>query len=55
MPLPAYEPSPIKILVHIGRRGGIRIDAVHLEKTRWNNEPSRPTGNDGVTRGCSTA
>ena len=26
-----------------------------LEKTRWNSEPSRPTGSDGVTRGCSTA
>ena len=26
-----------------------------LEKMRWNSEPSRPTGSDGVTRGCSTA
>ncbi len=26
-----------------------------LEKTRWNREPSRPIGNDGVTRGCSKA
>jgi hypothetical protein len=25
-----------------------------LEKTRWNSEPSRPIGSDGVTRGCST-
>ena len=25
-----------------------------LEKMRWNSEPSRPTGSEGVTRGCST-
>ena len=25
------------------------------EKTRWKSDPSRPIGNDGVTRGCSTA
>ena len=28
---------------------------LRLEKMRWNSEPSRPTGNEGVTRGCSTA
>ena len=25
-----------------------------LENTRWNSEPSRPTGNEGVTLGCRT-
>ena len=25
-----------------------------LEKMRWNRDPSRPVGKDGVTRGCST-
>ena len=43
-----------QVLVDVGDRGRVRIDAAGPEKTRWKSEPSRPIGSDGVTRGCST-